>query len=157
MGGVTSMFSSPSKQAQAAASAQQGLSQQAIAQAEQYANQTATNEQNAIANVGANPYFGAAAQMNPGAYTVNPQNTVTFGSSTVPGITNGSPFAVASPQSTQVQNSTRTTLPVASNANAQSTTASPERTTAPTTSTQATNPFANGKHNTEALAALFGL
>ena len=78
---MSSLFSSPSKSANAAASAQQGISQQAINEAEQYVGQTEAQERGAISGIGDNPYFAAASSMNPANYAVNPNDTITFGSS----------------------------------------------------------------------------
>jgi hypothetical protein len=76
---VSSLFSSPSKQAAQAASAEQGVSQQSIDQAEAYVSGQQQQERGAIQGLGDNPYFSAAQTLSP--TPVNPSNTVQFGSS----------------------------------------------------------------------------
>lgn len=75
-----SLFSSPSKQANAAASASQGISQQDIAQLENYVSGQQQQLRGAISGLGPNPYFAAGNQMNPANYRINPADTVGFGS-----------------------------------------------------------------------------
>ena len=77
---MSNLFSSPSKQAQAAATAAGNETANTVGQIENYTNQQAANLQNAVANAGPNPYFGAAASMSPSGYAVNPNDTITFGS-----------------------------------------------------------------------------
>lgn len=150
-----SLLSSPGKQAQQAAQAQQGLSAQTVAQAEQYANTTGTNVQNAIANAGPNPYFGAAQYLSPQSYALNPSQTTTFGENGPPGTMSGNNFQFSQPlPASSLGNSatTRRTQPIAESANAQSANQAP-----PPTQSTTKNPFSSGQHNTEALAALLGL
>jgi hypothetical protein len=85
----TSLFSSPSKQANAAANAQQGLTDHTIQQLEDYVGTQQGQERSAIAGLGTNPYLGAAAQMNPSAYRVDPSNTQTFGQGAHAGLSQG--------------------------------------------------------------------
>jgi type II secretory pathway pseudopilin PulG len=77
---MSSLLSSPSKQASAAASAQGAISQQMIDQVEQYTTQQQQALRGAIGGLGANPYFGASQQINPSMYAINPNDTVSFGS-----------------------------------------------------------------------------
>ena len=85
---MSSLFSSPSKQATAAAQASQQISQQDIQQLEDYISGQQGQLRTAIGQQGPNPYFGAAQQLNPQAYYTNPNNTVTYGAQG-PGTTSG--------------------------------------------------------------------
>src|ERR1700691_2476885 len=104
---MSSLFSSPSKQAQQAAQ----VSEQAAATEigspgpvnvpnsdgssttisptgsglEGYVQQGEEAEQAAIAGLGESPYLAAAGAMNPSGYAVNPSSTVTYGAPTPPG------------------------------------------------------------------------
>jgi hypothetical protein len=60
-----SMLSSPSKQAQQAASAEQGISNNDIASAEKYVNTQEGNLRAAIPSGASNPYLNAGASMSP--------------------------------------------------------------------------------------------
>ncbi len=72
------MFSSPSKQATAAAKGSQGISSQDIAQMEKYVNNQQTKLRGAISGLGPNPYFSAGGAM--GSPTkMDPTNMVSFG------------------------------------------------------------------------------
>lgn len=82
---MSSMFSSPSKSAQQAASSVQGVDQGMLNQAIAQYNQEQQSARGAIAGLGQNPYFAAAQGMNPLNYRVNPQGTQTFGASGAPG------------------------------------------------------------------------
>ena len=94
--GFSSMFSSPSKQASAAASASGQEAQQVIGQLEQYTDQHQQQLRDAISGMGANPYFSAAQQLNPQAYYTNPSDTVTFGNAGGGGLSSGNPFVAPS-------------------------------------------------------------
>lgn len=176
MSGLTSMFSSPSKQASQVASAEQGLTAQDLALAKQYANQTATNEQTAIAGINGNPYFSAGASLSPSAYAVNPNDNLTFGANGPQGTSSGSvyatPSSASSPGLSQGLPAGLSTQPVAQNANAQSgnqglsaqqylqSAGVPNQGNAngtPQVTPTNNNPFASGSQNTAALEALLGL
>lgn len=144
-----SLFSSPGKQAQQAATAEQGLTAQDLALAKQYANTTATNTQNVIAQMGPNPYFGAAANMSPSNYAVNPNDTTTFGVTSPPGTTQGNSFAQSSGQANGA-------APPAQPPSQYPPGQTPVH-TQPVAQNTGTNPFSNGKKNTQAIAALLGL
>ena len=89
---MSSVFSSPSKQAQSVSGAASANTSNEAQIAEQYISNADAATREAIAGLGANPYYGAAANMNPGAYAVNPSNTVTFGQSSLPaGLQGGQP------------------------------------------------------------------
>lgn len=104
---MSSLFSSPSKQAQQAAQVSEQAAQTEIGSpgpvtvpnadgssttisptgsgVEGYVQQGEEAEQAAIAGLGENPYLAAAGSMNPGGYAVNPSSTVTYGAPTPPG------------------------------------------------------------------------
>lgn len=147
------MFQSPSKQANAAAQASQGLSDHTLAQIKQYTDQSATNEQNAIGNMPNNPYFTAGSLMNPSAYKINPAATTTFGEQASPGLMTGQGFQFSNPIPPAALNTpgTATTQPVAQSANAQS-----SQTAQPPVQPTNHNPFSNGKQNTAIIEALLG-
>lgn len=89
---MSSLLSSPSKQAQSAASAQQGISQQAIADAEKYVDTKSGELRGAIGGLGPNPYLEAGKTLAPNAYQVNPQHTQTSTPGALPpGLTSGAP------------------------------------------------------------------
>lgn len=88
-----SLLSSPGKQAQQGASGLQGVDQNIINQIEQYTGQQQQAERGAIAGIGKNPYFGAAQQMSPAPYAVNPNQTQTFGVAGGPGVHLASAFS----------------------------------------------------------------
>jgi hypothetical protein len=75
-----SIFSSPTKTADAAASADQGITQADINQAETYTGGLQAATRSAIADLGENPYLGAAGQMSTAPYAVNAADTQNFGS-----------------------------------------------------------------------------
>lgn len=81
---MSSLFSSPSKTATAAANAQQGISDKNVQQAEDYVNKTETQLRNAIPTGDSNPYFNAAGNMNPAAYKIDPGNTQSFQAPSMP-------------------------------------------------------------------------
>lgn len=93
---MSSLFSSPSKEAGAAAQAEQGLTAADMQQLEGYVNQTEGQERGAIAGLGTNPYFQAAGNMSPSNYAVNPADTVTF-SNQGPGTTASAPSSATTP------------------------------------------------------------
>lgn len=104
---MSSLFSSPSKQAQQAAQVSEQAAQTEIGSpgpvtvpnadgssttisptgsgVEGYVQQGEEAEQAAIAGLGENPYLAAAGSMNPSGYAVNPSSTVTYGAPTPPG------------------------------------------------------------------------
>jgi hypothetical protein len=104
---MSSLFSSPSKTAEAAASGEQGVANNDTATAEKYVATTEGQERNAIASQGQNPYYAAAGTMSPSNYAVNPKDTVAFAAPTPPGMTSnvggvppsssGNPFAPQQP------------------------------------------------------------
>jgi hypothetical protein len=112
---MSSLFSSPSKQASSAASAEQGISQQDIAQAENYVNTQEGQLRSAIPSGASNPYLNAASSVSPSTYKVDPANTVAFGNS-APQYTGANAFAT--PQSGTAVGATTTpqmtTLPSSS-------------------------------------------
>jgi len=79
------MFSSPSKQATAAAKGSQGISSQDIQQIEKYTQNQQAKLRGAISGLGPNPYFSAGSAM--GSPTqMSPTNMVNFGpSASTPG------------------------------------------------------------------------
>jgi hypothetical protein len=81
LGGVADLFSSPSKQAQQAGQAQQGLAQNEINQVEGYVSNAEQQQRGAIAGLGTNPYFGSSSGTGPlpTPTPVNPSNTANFG------------------------------------------------------------------------------
>lgn len=117
-----SLFSSPSKTAQAAAGATGAEAQQMIQQAENYVTSQQQQERAAIAGLPSNPYFDAAHGMSPSAYQVNPSDTQSFGQSNLPpGLSSG---GNSTPQAPPPQNpfapppsSQRQTQPVARSTN----------------------------------------
>jgi hypothetical protein len=100
-----SMFSSPSKQAQSAASAEQGISDTDIAAAEKYVNTQEGNLRAAIPSGASNPYLNAAAGLSPSAMPVmggspTPTPAGSISGPITPGSAIGSmgnPFAPAAP------------------------------------------------------------
>ncbi len=114
---MSSLFSSPSEQAQAAASATGAIDQNIINQIEGYTTGQQGQLRGAISGVGPNPYFDAAVQMSPSGYAVNPQYTATFGSSG-PGTTLGTnnvflpPASAAPPIAKPVTPPTQAPTPV---------------------------------------------
>jgi hypothetical protein len=90
------LFSSPSSQAASAATTQAGLQNAEIGQQENYVAGQEAQLRNAIAGLGANPYFAGGAGMSPAGYAVNPNNTASFAAPPPPG--GGPPNAFAVPQ-----------------------------------------------------------
>jgi hypothetical protein len=118
---MSSLFSSPSKQASQAASASEAISQQDIQQAENYVNTSEGQERGAIQGLGANPYIAAGNAMPapqtltaPAAVTPPPTQPATVAA-------NGAPVAPAAPQQLVPANAfsggRTSTQPVARSAN----------------------------------------
>jgi hypothetical protein len=78
---VSQLFSSPSKQAQQAASAEQDIATGEIKQVEAYNDQKQQELRSGIAGLD-NPFFAAASQSDPSAFQVNPSATVAYGGPT---------------------------------------------------------------------------
>lgn len=74
------LFQKPSPSASSGASGEMAQLQPILNQLEQYTGQQETLARGGIAGVN-NPYFGAAQQMSPAPYRVNPGQTQTFGTS----------------------------------------------------------------------------
>lgn len=72
------LFSTPGSQAGQAASGASAAAQPWVNQGVNYWTGAENNYRNAIAGLGNNPFFAAADQMSPGAYAVNPRDTVAF-------------------------------------------------------------------------------
>lgn len=74
-----SLFSSPSKSASSASTGSTNTANQEISDLINYYQGAQTKTRNQIANLGANPYFGAAQSLSPSNYQTNPNDTATFG------------------------------------------------------------------------------
>lgn len=111
MGSLGSMFASPSKQAQAAASNVENETADAAQQALNYQEQIGGQARSAIGGLGDNPYFTAAGTMSPSSMQTDPANATTFGASG-PGTTLGTTSQIP-PGSFTIPTGTRATQPVA--------------------------------------------
>jgi hypothetical protein len=107
------LFSSPSKQAQSVANADEGITSTEMQQGEQYYNTAESNMRSALTGL-PNPFAGAS----PSAwnYAVNPQNAAAFGQEGPSGTTSGQPTAGTNPfapTQSAPPGQVRTTQPVA--------------------------------------------
>jgi hypothetical protein len=91
---VSALFQSPGSQAQSAATATAGLQNQEIQQLEGYTSGQEQQQRGAIAGLGANPYFGAAGNMSPAGYAVDPSKTASFSAPPPPQQGNSNYFAL---------------------------------------------------------------
>jgi hypothetical protein len=98
VGGVSDLFSSPSKQAQSAGQAQQSLAQNEINQGEDYINTANQNTRNAISGLGANPFFGGSGASGTGGSTPAAPTPITSAN-----MTTVSPFGAPAAQNPSVR------------------------------------------------------
>lgn len=86
---MSSLFSSPSKEASSAAAGSAAATDAEVQKVEDYVTKAQQNTRDAIAGLPASPYLAAAGNRSTAPYAVDPNNTVGF---TAPPVPQGNPF-----------------------------------------------------------------